>query len=85
MSGHREVSDAESFTYATSKLEAAAVLSASHVQDWVPAYNLGFIGIAYTAAHEAMELLLKLYLRRGPGDLERKQAWGHDLGDLFMK
>lgn len=51
----------------------------------VPAYNLGFIGTAYTAAHEAMELLLKLYLKRGPADPERKPAWGHDLGELFMK
>ncbi len=85
MSDLREDTNAESLTYATSKLEAAAVLSASHRQDWIRAHNLGFVGTAYTAAHEAMELLLKVYLRKGQPDMAREEAWGHDLGELFMK
>ena len=32
-----------------------------------------------------MELLLKVYLRRGPPDMTQEKAWGHDLGKLFMK
>ena len=48
------MSKAEGFTYATSKLDAAAMLSASSLSDMVGAYSLGFIGTAYTAAHEAM-------------------------------
>ena len=85
MSDLREVTNTAAFAYATSKLDAAAVLSASHLQDMVHAYNLGFISAAYTAAHEAMELLLKVYLKRGPVAMARKEAWGHDLGKLFMK
>ena len=69
--------DAKAFTYATSKLDAAAVLSASHRQ-------YIFIGTAYTAAHEAMKLLLKVCLKEGAG-IEPNEAWGHDLGELFMK
>lgn len=71
----------EEITYATSKRDAAAVLSASYHPDGYKAYELGFVGTAYTAAHEAMELLLKVYLRRG----SKKGAWGHNLGELFMK
>ena len=85
MCDERKDRGAEAFTYATSKLDAAAVLSASHHQDIIPAYNLGFIGTAYTAAHEAMELLLKVYLKRGRMAIEPNEAWGHDLGELFMK
>ena len=85
MSDLREVSNTEAFAYATSKLDAAAALSAFPLLDAVYGYNLGFIGTAYTAAHEAMELLLKLYLKRGPPAMERGKAWGHELGDLFMK
>ncbi len=71
------------FLYATSKLDAVTILSASWHIDMVQEYNMGFIGTAYTAAHEAMELLLKVYLReaKGWGEEETK---GHDLGKLFM-
>ena len=61
------------------------MLAASLRQDYLQAYNLGFVSTAYTAAHEAMELLLKLYLIRGPRALPREEAWGHDLGKLFAK
>ena len=71
-----DVSDRDAHTYATTKLAAAAVLSASYLPDMVPAYNLGFVGAAYTAAHEAVELLLKLYLQRGPQRLTAREAWG---------
>ena len=84
MSDVREVSSMEAFAYATSKLSAAAVLSAAPHQDIYYAYNLGFIGTAYTATHEAMELLLKVYLKRGMG-MVRNKVWGHDLGKLFMQ
>ena len=84
MSDAHEVSNAAAFTYAISKLNAAAVLSASYRQDLFQAHNLGFIGTAYTAAHEGMELLLKVYLKRGLGR-EGQEAWGHDLGELFMQ
>ena len=53
------------------------------VPDDIPSYNEGFIGAAYTAAHEAMELLLKLYLRRGPGNVTPSDSRGHDLCMLF--
>ena len=69
----------------TAEADAAAVLSASHLQDMYQPYNFGFISAAYTAAHETMELLLKLYLKKGPRTIRRKEAWGHDLGELFMK
>ena len=85
MTDLRGVSNTAAFAYATSKLDAAAVLSASHLQDRYQPYNLGFISAAYTAAHEAMELLLKVYLKKGPSSMARKEAWGHDLGELFMK
>ena len=84
MSDTHEISNAAAFIYATSKLDAAAALSASYRQDLYQAHNLGFIGTAYTAAHEGMELLLKVYLKRGPGR-EEQEAWGHDLGELFMQ
>ena len=85
MNDTRDVSDTAAFTYATSKLDAAAVLSASHLLDMYQPQNLGFIGTAYTAAHEGMELLLKVYLKKGPKAIPREEAWGHDLGELFMK
>ena len=84
MSDTHEISNAAAFTYATSKLDAAAVLSASYRQDIYQAHDLGFIGTAYTAAHEGMELLLKVYLKRGL-DRGEKEVWGHDLGKLFMQ
>ena len=59
MSDLRGVSPNAAFAYFASKLDAAAVLSASHLQDVYQPYNLGFISAAYTAAHETMELLLK--------------------------
>ena len=85
MSDLRQVTNTAAFAYATSKLDAAAVLSASYLPDMYQPYDLGFISAAYTAAHEAMELLLKVYLKKGPPAMERKEAWGHDLGKLFMK
>ena len=85
MSDLRGVSNTAVFAYAASKLDAAAVLSASHLQDMYQPYNLGFISAAYTAAHETMELLLKVYLKKGPMAMAREKAWGHDLGKLFMK
>lgn len=84
MSDTHEISNAAAFTYATSKLDAAAVLSASYRPDTYQAHNLGFIGTAYTAAHEGMELLLKVYLKRSL-NMSREEAWGHDLGRLFMQ
>ena len=84
MSDTHEVSNTEAFIYATSKLNAAAVLSASYLSDMIGAYNLGSIGTVYTAAHEGMELLLKVYLKRGLGRGE-KEVWGHDLGELFLQ
>ena len=85
MSDVRNVANIEAYAYATGKLAAAAVLSASPLQSSPHEYYLGLIGTAYTAAHEAMELLLKLYLTRGAAGMAEKEAWGHDLGDLFMK
>ena len=85
MSDLGEVSNTAVFTYATSKLDAAAVLSASHLLDMYQPQNLGFIGTAYTAAHEAMELLLKVYLQKGPPSMAREKTLGHNLGKLFMK
>ena len=79
------VSNVDAFTYATSKLKAAAVLSAVYRHDMMPSYNLGFMGTAYTAAHEAVELLLKLYLRRGPMDVPSEKTRGHDLAKLFRR
>ena len=67
MNNARDVSNAAVFTYATSKLDAAASLSASYHHDLSPSYNLGFISTAYTAAHEGMELLLKVYLNSSFG------------------
>ena len=84
MSDTHEISNAAAFTYATSKLDAAAALSASYRPDMYQAHNLGFIGTAYTAAHEGMELLLKVYLKRSLS-MPREEAWGHDLGKLFMQ
>ena len=80
-----DVSERDAHTYATTKLAAAAVLSASYLPDMVAAYNLGFVGAAYTTAHEAVELLLKLYLQRGPQRLAARETWGHDLAELFGK
>jgi len=74
-------SKTEDFIYAISKLEAAAEISASYLSDMINAYNLGFIGTTYTAAHEGMELLLKVYLKWSMG----KEVRGHDLGELFMQ
>ena len=84
MSDTHEISNAAAFTYATSKLDAAAVLSASYPPDMYQAHNLGFIGTAYTAAHEGMELLLKVYLKKSLS-MPREEAWGHDLGKLFLQ
>ena len=75
----------DAFIYATSKLQAAAVLAATFRQDWVQACNLGFISAAYTATHESMELLLKVYLRKGPLSLPEKYTHGHSLVSLFKK
>lgn len=75
----------DAFIYATSKLKAAGVLSAVYRHDMMHSYNLGFIGTAYTAAHEAVELLLKLYLRRGPTNVPMDKTRGHDLGKLFKR
>ena len=83
MSYKLDKADAAARTYATAKLNAAAVLSASYLRDMYDPETLGFISTAYTAAHEAMELLLKLYLRRGLKKPEKKTQ-GHDLGKLFM-
>ena len=83
MNNARDVSNAAVFTYATSKLDAAASLSASYHHDLSPSYNLGFISTAYTAAHEGMELLLKVYLKRGSG-FDSNKIRSHDLGELFM-
>ena len=83
MNNARDVSNAAVFTYATSKLDAAASLSASYHHDLSPSYNLGFISTAYTAAHEGMELLLKVYLKRGSG-FDFNKIRSHDLGELFM-
>ena len=74
-------SKTEDFTYAISKLDAAAELSASYLSDMMDVYNLGFIGMAYAAAHEGMELLLKVHLKWSMG----KEVRGHDLGKLFMQ
>ena len=78
-----DVSSAEAFTFATGKLNAAAMLSAAYRPDMIYSFNDGFIGTAYTAAHEALELLLKLYLRRGPIDVPPDKSHGHDLSKLF--
>ena len=80
-----DVSDRDAHTYATTKLAAAAVLSASFLPDMVAAYNLAFVGAAYTTAHEAVELLLKRYLQRGPQRLPARETWGHNLAELFGK
>ena len=90
MTAHRSndesgVSNVEAMTYAKSKLKAAAVLSAVYRHDMMPSYNLGFMGTAYTAAHEAVELLLKLYLRRGPVEVPWEKTRGHDLANLFRR
>ena len=77
------VSNVQAFTFATGKLNAAALLSAAYRRDDIHSHNEGFIGAAYTAAHEAMELLLKLYLRRGPGKVTLADSRGHDLCKLF--
>ena len=45
-----DVSDRDAHIYATTKLAAAAVLSASFRRDMVAAYNLAFVGAAYTTA-----------------------------------
>ncbi len=74
----------EAFLYAISKLDAAAVLSASYRSDIIPLYNLGFIGAVYTAAHEGMELLLKAYLRKAMGK-QKEESQGHNLGKLFKQ
>ena len=74
----------EALIYATSKLHAAAVLSASYPNDIIRLYNLGFISAAYTTAHEGMELLLKVYLRKVMGK-QKEESKGHDLGELFEK
>ena len=74
-------SKTEDFTYAISKLDVATEISASYLSDSIQAYNLGFIGTTYTAAHEGMELLLKVYLKWNMG----KDVRGHDLGKLFMQ
>lgn len=79
--GH--ASNVQAFTFATGKLNAAALLSAAYRPDDIPSHNEGFISAAYTAAHEAMELLLKLYLRRGPGKVMPADSRGHDLCKLF--
>ena len=83
MNNARDVSSAAAFTYATSKLDAAALLSASYHHDLYPAQNLGFISTAYTAAHEGMELLLKVYLKR-ESRFDLNKIRRHDLGELFM-
>ena len=83
MSYKLDKTDAAAYTYATAKLDAAAVLSASCLRDMYDPQTLGFIGTAYTAAHQAMELLLKLYLKRGLQKTERETR-GHDLGKWFM-
>ena len=79
------VEASEAFLYAKARLSAAGVLSASYLHDMIAPYNLGFMGAAYTAAHESVELLLKLYLRRGPPALPDEKSQGHDLADLFEK
>ena len=77
--------DYEVFTYATSKLDAAALLSALFPTGEMSFYyRLGFISTAYTLAHEAMELLLKSYLIRVSG-MDQGKVRGHDLGRLFSK
>ena len=83
MSYKLDKTDAAARTYATAKLNAAAVLSASYLPDMYDPQTLGFISTAYTAAHEAMELLLKLYLKRGPKKTV-SEIKCHDLGKLFM-
>ena len=80
-----DVSGRDAHTYATTKLAAAAVLSASFQHDMVAAYNLAFVGAAYTTAHEAVELMLKLYMQRGPQRLPARATRGHDLAELFGK
>ena len=79
------VEDGEAHLYATARLSAAAVLSASYLHDMLAPHNLGFMGAAYTAAHESVELFLKLYLRRGPPALPDEESRGHHLPALFEK
>ena len=83
MNNAPDVSNAAVFTYATAKIDAAAYLSASYRPDLYFSQNLGFISTAYTAAHEGMELLLKVYLKRGR-KFDSNKIRDHDLGKLFM-
>ena len=78
----RQVSDEDRFTFATSKLAAAAIVAASFRVDAVPAQNLGFMGTAYSATHEATELILKIYLERCLSRNPRRFR-DHHLGTMF--
>ena len=53
MSCTHDKSDAAALTYATARLDAAAVLSASCLRDMYDPQTLGFIGTACAAAHLA--------------------------------
>ena len=74
--------DIATFTFATSKLDAASIVAASFRRDLLPAQNLGFMGTAYSATHEATELILKIYLGKCLGRNPREFR-DHHLGRMF--
>ena len=68
MSDLRGVSPTAAFAYAASKLDAAAVLSASHLQDMYQPYNLGFLSGGSEGATTTVLLDCTNSNHRSPGE-----------------
>ena len=65
------------------QIEAAAALAATVLPDLVKHYKMGFVGAAYTVAHECAELVLKLHLDSLGIEYSTFGREGHDLPKLF--
>ena len=63
-------------------MAAASIVAASYRHDAVLAHNLGFMGTAYSATHEATELILKIYIAKCLGGNPREFR-DHHLGRMF--
>jgi len=65
------------------RIEAASALAATVLPDLVRHYEMGFVGAAYTVAHECTELVLKMHLDGVGVKYPTFGRKGHDLPKLF--
>ena len=73
----------DSLAVVMGRIEAASALAATVVPDMVRHYEMGFVGAAYTVAHECTELVLKMHLEGLGVEYSTFGRDGHDLPKLF--